>query len=65
MLDREFSYLELLLCLNAEQVNFVIRLNLGSHPPKFWDAEGQEVSLTILLWFFQENLTDRQKDPSR
>ncbi len=48
VLDREFSYLELLLCLNAEQVNFVIRLNLGSHPPKFWDAEGQEVSLTIL-----------------
>ena len=48
VLDREFSYLELLLCLNAEQVNFVIRLNLGSHPPKFWDAQGQEVSLTIL-----------------
>jgi hypothetical protein len=48
VLDREFSYLELLLCLNAEQVNFVIRLNLGSHPPKVWDAEGQEVSLTIL-----------------
>jgi len=48
VLDREFSYLELLLSLKEEQVNFVIRLNLGSHPPKFWDAEGQEVSLTIL-----------------
>jgi hypothetical protein len=48
VLDREFSCLELLLCLNEEQVNCVIRLNLGSHPPKFWDAEGQEVSLTIL-----------------
>jgi hypothetical protein len=33
VLDREFSYLELLLCLNEEQVNFVIRLNLGAiHP---------------------------------
>jgi hypothetical protein len=47
VLDREFSYLELLLNLIAEQVNFVIRLNLGSHPPKFWNANGQEVLLTI------------------
>lgn len=47
VLDREFSYLELLLQLVEEQVNFVIRLNLGSHPPKFWDADGQEVALTI------------------
>lgn len=47
VLDREFSYLELLLHLVEEQVNFVIRLNLGSHPPKFWDADGQEVPLTI------------------
>jgi hypothetical protein len=47
VLDREFSYLELLLNLVEEQVNFVIRLNLGSHPPKFWDGEGQEVALAI------------------
>ncbi len=47
VLDREFSYLELLLNLVDEQVNFVIRLNLGSHPPKFWDAAGREVALTI------------------
>jgi hypothetical protein len=47
VLDREFSYLELLLNLVAEQVNFVIRLNLGSHPPKFCHADGQEVALTI------------------
>lgn len=47
VLDREFSYLELLLNLVAEQVNFVIRLKLGSHPPKFWDADGREVALTI------------------
>ena len=29
------------------QVNFVIRLKLGSHPPKFWDGDGREVTLTI------------------
>jgi len=47
VLDREFSYLELLENLVEEQVNFVIRLNLGSHPPKFWDSDGREVALTI------------------
>jgi len=47
VLDREFSYLELLENLVAEQLNFVIRLNLGSHPPKFWDGDGREVALTI------------------
>lgn len=47
VLDREFSYLELLLNLVEEQVNFVIRLNLGSNPPKFFDDDGREVALTI------------------
>jgi len=47
VLDREFSYLELLLNLIEEQLKFVIRLNLGSHPPKFCDHQGQEVALTI------------------
>jgi hypothetical protein len=47
VLDREFSYLELLLNLVVEQVNFVIRLNLGSHAPKFWDSDRREVALTI------------------
>lgn len=47
VLDREFSYLELLLRLVEEQVNFVIRLNLGSHAPKFFDNDGQEVALTL------------------
>lgn len=47
VLDREFSYLELLLNLVAEQIHFVIRLNLGSQPPKFFDQEGQVVALTI------------------
>lgn len=47
VLDREFSYLELMHNLIEEQVNFVIRLNLRSHPPKFYDQDGQEVALTI------------------
>jgi hypothetical protein len=45
--DREFSYLELLENLRAEQVHFVIRLNLGSHPPELTDAKKQSIALTI------------------
>lgn len=47
VLDREFSYLELMLNLLEEQINWVIRLNLRSHPPKFLSDEGKEVALTI------------------
>ena len=47
VLDREFSYLELLRNLINEQLKFVIRLNLGSHPPKFCDLKGKDVALTI------------------
>lgn len=47
VLDREFSYLELMLNLFEEQINWVIRLNLRSNPPKFYDAEGKGVALTI------------------
>lgn len=47
VLDREFSYLELMLNFMEEQINWVIRLNLRSHPPKFYDADGKEVALTI------------------
>jgi hypothetical protein len=47
VLDREFSYLELLVNLINEQLKFVIRLNLGSHPPKFCDSKGRDVALTI------------------
>ncbi|MEO0133015.1 MAG: transposase [candidate division WOR-3 bacterium] len=47
VLDREFSYLELLKFLVTEPVNFVIRLNLRSRPPKFWDSDGREVGLTL------------------
>jgi hypothetical protein len=47
VLDREFSYLDLLENLVVEQINFVIRLNLGSHPPAFTDAQGREVIPSI------------------
>jgi hypothetical protein len=41
VLDREFSYLELMLNFMEEQINWVIRLNLRAHPPKFYDADGK------------------------
>ena len=47
VLDREFSYLELLLNVAAEQLHFVIRLKLGSHPPVFVDEEAQRVDLSL------------------
>jgi hypothetical protein len=47
VLDREFSYLELMLNLVEEQVNWVIRLNLRANPPKFYDQDGDAVALTI------------------
>jgi hypothetical protein len=47
VLDREFSYLELFMNLINEQLKFVIRLNLGAHPPKFNDSKGKDVALTI------------------
>lgn len=41
--DREFSYRELLHSLVDEGVHFVIRLNMGSHPPHFYyDAERKQ-----------------------
>lgn len=47
VLDREFSYLELMLNLVEEQINWVIRLNLRANPPKFYDQDGEAVALTI------------------
>lgn len=47
VLDREFSYLELMLNFMEEQINWVIRLNLRANPPKFYTADGKEVALTI------------------
>jgi hypothetical protein len=47
VLDREFSYLELLLNFVEEKIHYVIRLNMRSNPPKFYDQEGNEVSPII------------------
>jgi hypothetical protein len=44
VLDREFSYLELLENLVSEGVNFVIRLKVG---PKFCDRAGNLVELSV------------------
>ncbi len=47
VLDREFSYEWLLADLVAEKLHFVIRLNLGSHPPVFKDQQGKRIDLTV------------------
>jgi hypothetical protein len=49
VLDREFSYLELLQGLEVEQIRFVIRLNLGDQrkQPHLIDADGQPIKLFI------------------
>jgi hypothetical protein len=47
VLDREFSYEWLLADLMVERVHFVIRLNLGSHPPIFLDARGKRIELVV------------------
>jgi hypothetical protein len=44
VLDREFSYLELMQALMTEEVNFVIRLKVGAN---FFDQEGKPVALTV------------------
>jgi len=44
VLDREFSYLELLEMLVFEEINFVIRLKEG---PKFTDQQGQLVAMSV------------------
>jgi DDE family transposase len=47
VLDREFSYEELLAQFVAAQLHFVIRLNLGSHAPIFYDEQGRRVELSV------------------
>jgi hypothetical protein len=49
VLDREFSYLELLERLVIEQIQFVIRLKLGDKrkPTHFVDADGQPLKLYV------------------
>lgn len=45
VLDREFSYLELLQALVVEQIHFVIRLKVGLPQVSLTDAQGQAVKL--------------------
>jgi hypothetical protein len=47
VLDREFSYLELLQILVLEAIHLVIRLRVGSQPVKFVDKDGQLPKLVI------------------
>ncbi len=47
VLDREFSYLELLQALVAEKVHFVIRLKVGIPQVSLTDANGQALHLRI------------------
>jgi hypothetical protein len=49
VLDREFSYLELFKHFVASQMQFVIRLNLGSKPPKFYYDQHKKEKLTLLV----------------
>lgn len=47
--DREFSYRELLHSLVKTDVRFVIRLNLGANPPRFYYDAKQKQSLRLLI----------------
>lgn len=59
ILDREFSYLSLFQSFAAERMDFVIRLNLGSKPKFYYDADkNQELS----LWIIQDGKTKIYRD---
>lgn len=47
VLDREFSYLDLMENLVTEGINFVIRLNLGRKQPTLVNAEGSAIKLRL------------------
>jgi len=49
VLDREFSYEELMEILYIEYIQFIIRLNLGDQhkPPRLVDADGEPIKLFI------------------
>jgi hypothetical protein len=47
VLDREFSYLDLLQSLRAEKIHFVIRLKVGLPPVHLLTAEGKPLQLPI------------------
>lgn len=48
VLDREFSYLELFKHFVESEMHFVIRLNQGSKPPKFYYDAEKKNELTLL-----------------
>ena len=48
VMDREFSYTELLRHLKEGGLHFVVRLRLGSHGPGFVDREGRKITLPPL-----------------
>ncbi|MBN2250092.1 MAG: transposase [Campylobacterales bacterium] len=47
--DREFSYLELLTSLLEANVKFVIRLNMGANPPRFFYDRDQKIRLYLRI----------------
>lgn len=47
VLDREFSYEALMQALAEEEIDFVIRLNLGRHQPTLLDDEDRRVKLHV------------------
>lgn len=49
VLDREFSYLELLEYFQHAGLSFVIRVHLGSRQPTFLDAAGRKITLTVSM----------------
>jgi len=52
--DREFSYLGFLNSLQAENLAYVIRLNQGSRPPKFYHDPDKKRELKLLIAQGQE-----------
>lgn len=47
VMDREFSYGQLLENMTAAQIHFVIRLKMGSNPPVFINEEGRRIKPRI------------------
>jgi hypothetical protein len=60
VLDREFSYLSLFESFAAEGMPFVIRLNQGSKPPKFYYDAAQDQELSI--WIMQDGRVKIYRD---
>jgi hypothetical protein len=59
LLDREFSYLDLFQSFEAAGMNFVIRLNMGSKPKFYYDADKEQ---ELGLWIIQDGKTKIYRD---